>query len=108
MDFVINGFRWDVVFVSSKSEKLHRSDGFLTVGVTDWNDGCVYLSNALRGAFLEKVLCHELTHCFCFSYDIHIPIEEEEFMADWLSVYGKDLIYLLDNLMNSLKMRVAT
>lgn len=108
MDFVINGFRWDVIFVRPNSEKLHRSDGSLTVGVTDWQDGRVYLSNVLHGAFLEKVLCHELCHCFCFSFDIHIPIEQEEFMADFISVHGKDLIFLLDNLMNGFKMRVAT
>lgn len=108
MDFVINGFRWEIVFVNPRNRKLRRSDASLTVGVTDFEDGCVYLSSALRGAFLEKVLCHELTHAFCFSHNIHIPLEQEEFMADFISVHGKDLIFLLDNLMNSLKMRVAT
>ena len=107
MDFVINGFRWDVVFVSSNSEKLHRSDGTLTVGVTDWGTKCVYLSNVLHGAFMEKVLCHEIVHCFCFSFNIHIPIEQEEFMADFISVHGKNIIYLLDDLMRDLISRAV-
>lgn len=107
MNFVINGIRWDIVFVNSNSLKLYRSDGSLTVGVTDWGDRAVYLSNVLRGAFLEKVLCHELCHCFCFSYSIHMPLDEEEFMADWISIYGKELIYLLDDLMKNIIARAV-
>lgn len=61
----------------------------------------VYVSNALRGDFLRRVMAHELCHCFCFSYNISMPIEEEEFMADWISLYGSDLVYLLDDLMNT-------
>ena len=95
------------MFVEPNSSDLMRSDKTLTVGVTDFNDRCVYLSNVLRGSFLEKVLCHELVHCFMFSNDIHIDIEQEEFMADWISIYGKDLIYLLDNLMNGLLIRAV-
>jgi hypothetical protein len=67
----------------------------------------VFLSNKLRGAFLRKVLAHELVHCFMFSYSIHIPIEEEEYIADWVATYGTDLIYLLDDLMRGIISRVA-
>ena len=50
--------------------------------------------------FSKKVLCaHELCHAFCFSYDIHMSIQEEEFLADWVSRYGRDLITILDDLM---------
>jgi len=105
--FTINNVRWDIVFVRPSSHHLERSDGSLTVGVTDWNDRCVYMSDMLRGPFFEKVLCHELCHCFCMSYDIHMPIEEEEFMADWISMYGKDLVYLLDDLMSSVLRKTA-
>jgi hypothetical protein len=38
-----------------------------------------------------------------FSFSIHIPIEEEEFIADWVATYGTDLIYLLDDLMQTVK-----
>lgn len=80
--------------------------GSLTVGVTDGNDDCVYLSDLLSGAFLKKVLCHELCHCFMMSYNISIPIEQEEFLADWISIYGEDLIYLLDDLMSAMSREV--
>lgn len=106
MTFIINNRMWHIEFVNASSEKLHRSDDSLTVGVTDGNDNCVYLSDLLSGGFLKKVLCHELCHCFMMSYNISIPIEQEEFLADWISIYGEDLIYLLDDLMSAMSREV--
>lgn len=101
--FEINGIQWDIVWVNPNSDNLRRSDGSITVGMTDWNTKCVYLSKSLKGAFLRKVLAHELVHCFCFSYNIEMDIDEEEFMADWISTYGTELVYLLDDLMQTIK-----
>ena len=103
MYFTINGIEWNVVFVHPMSKELLRSDKSRTVGVTDWGKRTVFLSDMLYGAFLRKVIAHELVHCFMMSYSIHIPIEEEEFIADWVATYGTDLIYLLDDLMQTLK-----
>ena len=97
--FQINGIQWTISRVPSGSTFLMRSDGSETVGVTDWNNRTIYLNKRLKGEFLRKVLAHELCHVFCFSYSIHMPIEQEEYMADWISLYGTDLVYLLDNLM---------
>lgn len=105
--FEINGIAWDIIFVNPNSDKLNRSDGSITFGVTDWNDKCVYLSNAMYGAFLERVLCHELTHCVCFSWDISIPIETEEWLCNFMADHGKEVIYLLDDLMRSVLRRIA-
>jgi hypothetical protein len=105
--FTINGIDWEIIYVNPFSDDLRRSDGSLTVGVTDMPKRSVFLSNRLRGAFLRKVLAHELVHCFMFSYSIHIPIEEEEYIADWVATYGTDLIYLLDDLMRGIISRVA-
>ena len=105
--FTINGIDWEIIYVNPFSDDLRRSDGSLTVGVTDMPKRSVFLSNRLRGAFLRKVLSHELVHCFMFSYSIHIPIEEEEYIADWVATYGTDLIYLLDDLMRGIISRVA-
>ena len=105
--FVINGIEWDMIFVNPNSDKLRRSDGSITHAVTDWNDRAVYVSTLPSGAFLRKIVCHELCHCFCFSFDIHMPIEQEEYLADWISRFGEDLIYLLDDLMRSVLRRIA-
>ena len=106
MNFKINGINWNIVFVNNNSSKLMRSNGTITVGMTDWNDRCVYMSNKLHGDFFRKVLAHELCHCFCFSYGIVMPIEEEEYLADWISLYGTELVYLLDDLMQNLWRKV--
>ena len=105
--FTINGIDWEIIYVNPFSDDLRRSDGSLTVGVTDMPKRSVFMSNKLRGAFLRKVLAHVLVHCFMFSYAIHIPIEEEEYIADWVATYGTDLIYLLDDLMRGIISRVA-
>lgn len=101
--FVINGIKWEIIFVDNNSTDLRRSDGSITVGVTDNEEKCIFLSKSLRGAFLRKVLAHELCHAFCFSYNVFMPIEEEERLADWVSLYGTDLVYLLDDLLQEMK-----
>lgn len=105
--FTINGINWRISFVEPSSAYLKRSDGSTTVGMTDWDTNTVYVSKYLKGTFLERVICHELCHCFCFSYGITIDIETEEFLADWISLYGKELVYLLDNLMMSISRKTA-
>lgn len=105
--FIINGIQWDIVFVEQYNNNLRRSDGSITVGVTDFPKRTVYLSELLKGAFLRKVVAHELTHCFCFSYDIVLDIDEEERMADFIATYGEELIFLLDDVMRSIRYAVA-
>ena len=97
--FEINGIEWRIEIVSSSDYHLMRSDGVYSLGVTDGNTSTIYLSNRLRGAILRRVLAHELCHCFCMSYGIHMPIDQEEYLADWISLYGAELVHLLDNLM---------
>lgn len=101
-DFFINGIRWKIRFVGIDSPMLTRSDGSKTVGMTDWNSCTVYLASKLRGRFLERVLCHELCHCICFSYGIIIDIEQEEILADWISLHGREVIDLLDHLLTKM------
>ena len=71
--------------------------------MTDGKTHTIFLYRGLQGYMLDKVLAHEMVHAFMFSYNIHIDIEEEEFMADWISVYGRELIYMLDRFMQTAK-----
>ena len=97
--FEINGIWWKIRFVDSWDASLKRSDGSYSLAVTDANTSTVYISKWLKGAKLRRVVAHELCHCFCFSFDVHMPLEQEEYLADWISLYGADLVYLLDDLM---------
>lgn len=99
MTFAINNILWTVKYINPNDSRLIRPDGTITVGMTDNNVRTIYLSSSLRGAFLERVLCHELCHCICFSYDIHLPMQTEEIIADWISLYGREVICVLDELL---------
>lgn len=100
---VINNIEWIIMFVQSGSLYLTRSDGSVTLGMTDGRTKTIYLDDNLRGSMLDRVLAHELVHAFMFSYDIHINIEFEEYIADWISIYGRELIYILDSLMQKMR-----
>lgn len=106
MDFTINGVRWGVQFVRGTDNRLRRSDGVLTLGVTDAIDRKVYLSDALTGSLLEHVLCHEICHCVCFSWGIYIPIETEEWLCNFVADHGKEIIYTLDDLLKIVERRL--
>ena len=78
---------------------LRRSDGTITLGVTDNNDRTVYMNNRLSYDMFDRVICHELCHVFSFAYNLHIQIETEEMIADFLSTYGRDVIAVADDIL---------
>lgn len=101
--FEINGIAWEVYKVPPNSPYLRRSDGVLTLGVTDFNDRAVYLSNALHGAFLRKVYIHEVCHAAIFSYGINLDLMQEEFLCDFIATYGDEIFAIVDDFFRVLK-----
>jgi hypothetical protein len=97
--FKINNKTWEIVKISRQNPMLMRSDGSKTVGMTDRNTQTIYIANDLRGGFLDKVLCHELCHAFCLSYNIYMDIETEEIVADFLATYGREVFEIADRLL---------
>ena len=96
--FYMNGYLWRVCFVDPNSDFLVDRTDVLRVATTDPVTYCIYVSNALEGDFLKKVLIHELGHCTMVSYhlidDIHRMvkpeywIEAEEWVCNFLADYG--------------------
>lgn len=82
---------------------LCRSDGSFTVGVTDNTTHCICLSNRLVGGFKRKVLIHELCHAVCMSYNIHIPLEQEEFLCDFVATYGDEVFDMVDMMVGEIR-----
>lgn len=103
MRFVINGVEWGTVMLRSNDSRLERSDGSMSVGVTDKGTHYIYLSDRLYGAFLRKVLIHELCHATMFSYDIFIPLEQEEFLCDFVATYGDSIFDIVESLETAMK-----
>ena len=101
MEFVINGSVWRLQFVKPSNKHLQRSDKSWTIGVSDNNIKTVFIADNLSEYMTDKVLCHELCHVYSFENNLNIPIETEEVIADFMSLYGRDIIYLADNIMNN-------
>lgn len=97
---IINGVPWKIRFVHSNSHNLMRNDGSITLGVTDNNDGYIYLSKALKGSLLEHVLIHEITHACIFSYGIYITLEEEERLCEFVAIHGKEILSYSDYILH--------
>lgn len=98
MNFEINGIKWEVISVEPFSDCLRRSDGSFAVGVTDNSTKTICLSNRLYGAYKRKVLIHEICHAVCMSRDIHIPIEQEEFLCDFVASYGDEVFNIAERM----------
>lgn len=106
MTFVVNNQEWKLLFVKPNSKELMRSDGSITLGMTDNNVKTVFVNNRLNDYMTDKVICHELTHVFAFEFDYYMDIETEEIVADFMSLYGRNIILLLDDLIKVLR-RIA-
>lgn len=97
--FVVNGIDWNLSLVEPYSDMLKRSDNSITLGVTDNNLKTVFLNNRLRGHMLDKVLCHEIVHTFCFSFGCSFDIHTEEIIADFLATYGREVFDVADSIL---------
>ena len=106
MKFIVNNQEWKLLFVKPNSKELMRSDGSITLGMTDNNVKTVFVNNRLNDYMTDKVICHELTHVFAFEFDYYMDIETEEIVADFMSLYGRNIILLLDDLIKVLR-RIA-
>ena len=103
MFFTINGTNWRVQYENSDSSELRRSDNVSVLGVTDRNTHTIYLSNALHGHIERKVLIHEVCHAICMSYDVHLPIEQEEILCDFVATYGDEVFGIVDMILGAVR-----
>lgn len=101
--FVVNSHFWKIEICENFCEKLMRSDGTFSVGVTELDSRTIFIAKSVKGRFFEKVLCHELCHVFCMEYGYVLPIETEEIVAGFVATYGRNVIELLDNLLGNIQ-----
>lgn len=100
--YKINGITWYISRVRSDSPMLMRSDGSITVGMCDRETQTIYISDALHGRFLRKVLLHEICHSAMFSYGIDMSVDQEELFCDLLSTYGDEIIAITESVFKAL------
>ena len=100
--YKISGIAWYMSGVRSDSPMRMRSDGSITVGMCDREAQTIYISDALHGRFLRRVLLHEICHSAMFSYGIDMSVDQEELFCDLLSTYGDEIIAITDSVFKAL------
>lgn len=100
--FLINNVYWKLAFVSPDFPLLKRMSGESSIGACDNLTRTIYINETLSGDLLKKVLCHEITHAAMFSYNVSLTIEQEEIIADIISTYGEQVVYITNKVFNKL------
>lgn len=89
---IINGVRWRVRLVSPAHPLLLTPWRTHALGVCDKVTQTICIDETLPRGLLEIVLCHELVHAFMFSYDVDLTYNEEELVAEIISIYGQEIV----------------
>lgn len=100
--FLINNIYWKLALVSPDFPLLRRGSGEYSIGACDNLTRTIYINNTLNGKLLKKVLCHEIVHAAMFSYNVDLSLEQEEILADIISTYGEEIIYVTNKVFNKL------
>lgn len=107
MTFTVNNHIWKLQFVRPSSQNLRRSDGSYTFGVTDNNVKTVFIVDNASEYMTDKILLHEIAHVHALEYDYSIPLWVEEIVCDFLSLYGRSVVYMADDIMSKIMNRIA-
>ena len=108
MTFFINQNIWQVIFTQPNDKNLRMSNGKQVLGLCDNNIKSIFIANNQSLYKTEHILCHEVTHAICMEYNINIPYDLEEKLCNFMADYGKEVIYIVEDLILALiKKRVA-
>jgi hypothetical protein len=77
------------------------------LGACDNEAKIIYINEKLHGKMKDKVLCHEITHAYIFEYGCSMDVETEEIIADFISLYGRQIIYTVDDVLRNIFERYA-
>lgn len=103
MDFLINSQIWHLAVVPPTFPSLLTSSGTFTLGCCDSNTMTIYIADGLSDTTFKKVLCHELTHAAMFSYDVKLTLDQEELLADIISTYGNEIVYITNKVFRKIR-----
>jgi hypothetical protein len=84
-------------------EMLLMPSGQYALGACNDATKTIYISNALHGEMFEQVLCHELVHAAMYAYNVMLGHDEEELIAEIISVFGEEIIDITDMMFDRIK-----
>ena len=100
--FLINNVYWKLSIVPPDFPLLQRPNGSYAIGSCDSLMRTIYINEDIHGDLLKKVLCHEITHAAMFSYRVDLSIDQQELVADLISTYGDEIIYITNKIFSKL------
>lgn len=86
----INGLKWTV----KKVESIESDDDDLILGQTKFVEQLVLIAENLSAEQEERILIHEFTHAYIFSFGIHTENLNEESMCDFIAFNATNVIQL--------------
>ena len=92
----MNGYPWQVMIADPHDPKLVDRTNVLRVATTDPIDHAVYLSQALKGDFLTRVLIHELGHCAMISFNLIEEIHRMVYPEYWIDAEERICNFIAD------------
>ena len=101
--FLINNVYWKLSVVPADFPLLMCLDGTYTLGSCDSLMRTIYINENIQGSLLKKVLCHEITHAAMFSYGVDLSLDQEELIANLISTYGDEIIYITNKIFSKLE-----
>ena len=101
--FLINNVYWKLSVVPADFPLLMRFDGSYALGSCDSLIRTIYINENIHDNLLKKVLCHEIVHAAMFSYGIDLSLDQEELVANLISTYGDEIIYITNKIFSKLE-----
>ena len=101
--FNINNEQWQIVLVDEFDKALRMPTGEYALGACNDVTKTIYIMDRLQGKVLEQVLCHELVHASMFAYDVILSFQEEELIAEIISIFGEEIINMTDIMLNKME-----
>lgn len=98
MTICVNGIEWLVIFVSPYSNELVDRTNTRTLATTDPYTRLIFISKAISGELLERVVKHEVAHCIMASYGLvdyihkitkrRYWLDAEEWVCNFIAEYN--------------------
>lgn len=101
--FTINSELWQVVLVHPRDPLLLMPNGEFALGVCDDDAKTIAISDELHGEEFERALSHELVHAAMFSYNVELGYNEEELLAEIISIFGEEIVDLTNVIFERIK-----
>lgn len=101
MQIIVNGIKWKIEITNNPNDLL-MPDGTVRLGLTDTETKEVFISNKISGRLFEKVLIHELTHVWLYSYRYEFDIEIEEAICSFVDTFSYDIIQTTEYVLQGL------